>query len=125
MKKQTFRVLLACAIALVFTGCSPAHHQSDADIRQNVSGTWTRDVYGTMTIAPDGSWSNMVLNSNLTNFYSGTWQLKDGVIIMTLTNTSVSDESSTIGRTKQYNVIHVDDHHFVYELSGETNTLSR
>jgi hypothetical protein len=125
MKKQTSRVLLACAIALAFAGCSPAQHQSDADIRQNVSGTWTRDVYGTMTIAPDGSWSNMALNANLTNFYAGTWQLKDGVIIMTLTNTSVSDESSSVGHTKQYNVIHVDDHQFIYELSGVTNTLNR
>ena len=33
MKKQTISLLLACAVALVFTGCETAHHSRTCDYK--------------------------------------------------------------------------------------------
>jgi len=54
MKKQIGSLLLACAIALVFTGCCTAHHAgrweyqtrdglSDADLNKLVADGWRLD----------------------------------------------------------------------------------
>jgi hypothetical protein len=117
-EKFTFIIL---ALSLLLTACN----RRDSKLDQQIAGTWTREGSGTLTFAPDGSFLIVVVKPDHTNSFAGTWQTKHRVLIMTLTNAPVINVRSLIGGVEQYNIIAVNDHEFLYEESGQTNTLSR
>ena len=94
--------LLAISLTEVKLVGNPQTPPSDAEIRQKVVGTWTVDmqspggisVKGTVTIASDGSFvSNMTIvghDSKQEVSYEGTWQVKDGALIETVTKSDSS-----------------------------------
>jgi len=122
MKKQIIRPLLTCAAALVFIGCSTAHHPSDAEIRQQLPGSWAGSGGSTITYQPDGSWSNPCMSQGHTVNFDGTWQVKDGVLTHVVTNAPAG-----IGGISQFRIVRVDANQMVYENegNGKTETMSR
>jgi hypothetical protein len=109
------------ALSLLLTACS----RRDAKLDRQIAGTWTREGSGTMTFTSDGSFSTILRKPDHTNSFAGTWQIRDRVLIMTLTNAPAIKGRSLVGGVERYNIIHVDDHEFLYEESGQTHTLSR
>jgi hypothetical protein len=109
------------ALSLLLTAC----RRHDVKLEQQIAGTWTRDESGTLTFAPDGSFSIVSWKQSHTNSFAGTWQISERVLIMTITNAPVIKGRSLVGGVERYNIVHVDDHQFLYEESGQTHTLSR
>ena len=72
-------------LALVAMGCS-----RDAKLHRQVAGTWPVSPSGSMTFFPDGSFhftnSFVVSNAILTFSSDGTWDVRDGFLITTITN---------------------------------------
>jgi hypothetical protein len=78
-----------------------------------------------MTINPDGSWLMGGIFAGHTNTVDGTWLIKDGVFVMTLTNSPMKHGPPTADDVARYKIIHVDEHQFIYEDSGRTVTFTR
>ena len=92
---------------------------SDTKIGQRVAGTWTRARGGPLVVNPDGSWAIKSLGDSPTNSYAGTWQIKGGVLSMTITNGLVEGGHSPVGGIIGYKIIRVDDHQLVYKDINE------
>jgi hypothetical protein len=105
-------------------------HPSDDKLGRQVAGSWIREGPGTLTITPDGGFSSEFSMPDHTNIFTGTWQIADGVFLMTFTNASVPQARNLqtrnlIGRVERYKIVHVDDHKFMYEENGQIHTLNR
>jgi hypothetical protein len=102
------------ALSLLLTGCHKA--TSDDVISHQVVGSWadTRDKTP-FTISSNGSYSIVVGQVN----HAGTWQIRDGVFIMTHTNLDHAVE--------RLKIVRVDDHQIVFgdEKSDKTLTIAR
>jgi len=112
-------ILSAFAVGLLLTACSKA--PSDADLRQKLQGTWTRDAN------PDFSWrmeekpggSNFSIHgSGLSEGWSaegGTWQVNKGFLVLTMTNAPW--ENGTLG-VRRYKVVKTDGREMVLLFVG-------
>ena len=111
-----FALLLAALVAIV--GCG----QRDSALRQKITGTWgLTNGLGVITIAADGSLLFRFTGSTQSWTYEGTWQLKDGQIVITTTKSnSIPCSDVMLAR-----IIRADGHELVYDLSGQTISLSR
>ena len=108
---------------------------SDAKLARQITGTWTSRPFSwtegplfNRTISPDGSFTTSIGHSNALVTYQGTWLVKDQALVMTVTNahgTGSHGAGSPVGSVDHCKIIHVDDHQFIYEAGGHTNTLSR
>jgi hypothetical protein len=126
--------------ALLLIGC----RSEDTKLSQQILGTWTRAagdwsvVYdgslphwklkppGSMTILSDGTFSSSWGSSNSFDSYRGTWQIKDGMLILTDTNRNGTAKLVLSGRVGGNKIVRVDDHQLVYETtSGEKIILGR
>jgi len=78
-------------------------------------------------MSPDGSFSESFGHSNALVTYQGTWLVKDGELVMTVTNAHGTGNHGVepVGSVDRCKIIHVDEHQFIYEASGHTITLSR
>lgn len=94
---------------------------SDADIRQRLPGTWLFDSPGhyfrsTLTIASNGGYVCQLTVSNRqsirTNELEGTYQVKDGILIDTITKSSITNEPVPLVFSNQ--IIRVNNSEFVY-----------
>ncbi len=94
--------------------------KSDTKLSQQVPGTWTRDSSDILVIDSDGSWSIKPSSGSPKNIYAGTWHIKGGILIMTMTNAS----SNGFAKSR---ILRVDDHQLVYQdiLGGNIQTNSR
>jgi hypothetical protein len=116
-------ILSLFLLSLVLTSCG----RRDA-ISQQVIGTWHQGEYSTTVFNPDGSYSSSWVNKGQTNDYAnyaGTWQIRDGMMVMTLTNVSSSDHLAKIGDVRIFKIIHVDGHNLSYEYNGHAISLNR
>ena len=109
-------------LILLLTACS----RRATTLDQQIAGTWTQ--YGTRwtnttDYVPDGSFSVITRKSSDSHSSAGTWKLEDRVLIVTFTN--ASNVSHPLDVVARYRIIHVDDHQFIYEQSGQTNKLIR
>jgi major membrane immunogen (membrane-anchored lipoprotein) len=120
------------ALSLLLTACS----RHDAEFTKQVPGNWkhegtsTRDTgtyASTTTISPDGTFSYIRQWNErpLTYTMAGTWQIKDGFMLMTVTNRSDQNMGAKVGEIIKSRIIRLDDRQFVYEVKGITNILSR
>jgi major membrane immunogen (membrane-anchored lipoprotein) len=101
------------ALSLLLTACG----RHDAQLRKQITGTWADDrpgSLGTMTLASDGSFSSRWRTPNHTNTWEGTWQISDGVLIMT--NTKSNDVPITTISHDKNKIIRVDDHVLTCEI---------
>jgi hypothetical protein len=84
MAKHRFhRVKLAFSsipLILLLVGCG-GH---DAQFRKQIVGTWSAQESSDMFFQPDGSWYRT--NASDLSVYYGTWDVKHGLLILSITN---------------------------------------
>ncbi len=107
-----------------------AHKElTDAKIRQKIVGVWIREdtnSEGTTTIASDGvflSTSRSVMaNSNITKtwIYEGTWQVKGGVFILTITKASGFHQHEAVGSVDNFKIVSLNDEELVCQVNNQT-----
>ena len=122
--KYTPAILPLCLLLAVCSG-------QETNLEQRVTGTWTQTKESTtvtMIYLPDSSFSVTTKTPDHTNFMAGTWQFKDGVIIMSVTNANTGN-LRFIGQTLKCRVNSLKDHQLeyqnIYESVGPTNTFNR
>jgi hypothetical protein len=93
----------------------------DRFIRQ-INGTWT-NASGRMTISPNGTFSAVGSSRTHTNVLKGTqvFRASDKVLMVYPDNTS----GTSVSGKKEFRIVHVNDHNLVYEVDGQTNSMSR
>jgi hypothetical protein len=112
MRFHTFIFMLA----LIATGCD----SRDTKLRRQIAGTWTVPPSGSMAFFVDGRFhfTNSFVSSNTVLAWSndGTWEVRDGFLITTITNSIASgtDEKPQIGRTSQGKINFIDEHNLCY-----------
>jgi len=127
MKKFTiigFIIALVIASILLWQHSNPS---SDAKLGRQIAGTWTNyDGLYTKIISSDGSFSTIVGIPNALSTSQGTWLVKDGELVLTVTNVQLISAHRTfspMGEIHRTKIVHVDDHQFSYVEAGRTNTL--
>jgi hypothetical protein len=112
------RFALLLASLLISAGCG----QREAALRQKITGAWElTNGLGRVTFASDGSVVSHFTASTQAWTYEGTWQLKDDRIVITTTKSN----SSPCSDVSMARIIRADSHELVYDLSGQTISLSR
>ena len=112
MRIQTF----IFALALVAAGCD----SRDAKLHRQVAGSWPVAPSGSMMFFPDGGFhfTNSFVVSNATLAFSsdGTWDVRDGFLITTITNSIASgtDEKPQVGKTSRGKITFIDAHNLCY-----------
>ncbi len=107
-------------LSSILTACS----RRDTKLAQEIPGTWTRSAHA-MAMTPDGRFTESFLSKTGTNTFVGTWQIKDGILIFTTTNVNGTLPDTADGSVQRYKITHLDEHQLVYEMNGQTITLSR
>jgi hypothetical protein len=103
------------ALGLLLTACN----RHDASFTSQIIGAWPSrgdDWTNTTVYNPDGSFLIMKQKPNESQVSSGIWQIKDGFLTMTFTNSSITNHNSPIGMALRYHIVHLDSH----ELQMET-----
>ncbi len=96
--------------------------QSDAEIGQKLAGTWITPSGSTWRYAVDGAWSHEEPHSS----FSGTWQVSDAELAMTITDYSGRPRSrSPVGQVLYCTVVLVNDKELVEDLGEAKVTLHR
>jgi hypothetical protein len=127
MKKYSiigFAIVLLIAVALL----SLQHYRrpNDAELGQRVVGGWVgpSDILE-MTMSSDGSYVSKFTRKGLDYEFDGTWKIKDGFLIMTLTANKSTNTKHTpqVGSVERFRIIHVDDQELIDEV-GDGGTVS-
>ena len=107
-------------LVLLLTGCN-----RDARLSRKVVGTWQADSSMTEVFKGDGSFLFSQWHSNQTNDFSGKWQIKNGFLTLTLTNSTGPRPDGHPGDTVRFKIVHVDAHNLTCVMGRQTNTMSR
>lgn len=103
-------------------------------LSQRLLGTWTRGPFSwterplySQSFSSDGSFTTSIGHSKALVTYQGTWLVKDQALVMTVTNAqgTGNHKAGPVGGADIVKIIQVDDHQFIYEVAGHTNTLNR
>lgn len=109
-----------------FKSVIPEIEEEDKDSRfsEQLDGTWTNKNSETMTISPNGTFSARWVSSGNTNIFIGTeaYRGNDSVLIVVRDTQNVFLQG---GDKKEIRIIHIDSHNLIYELDGQTNSMSR
>lgn len=114
-------------ISLLLTACE----RRDTKLREQIIGTWTHGDSGVMTLDSNGSfqsrWTIALTNITKEWKYDGAWNVKDGVLICVITNSSAinSTNSVPIGSMEHWKLIRADASHLVLANGNETNLFDR
>ena len=81
----------------------------------------------TKTISSDGSFTTRMGHRSALVTYQGTWLVKDGELVMTVTDAQGTGrhQPGPVGGVDRSKIIHVDDHQLICESGGSTNMLTR
>jgi hypothetical protein len=107
---------LFLTLCLFLVGCS----RHDAQLQKSVTGTWTNDVF-TVSFVSDGTFTVMRSNPTHTNISQGSWLVKDGALVCTITHSS----ELSAGITDTIKIIRVGDSQLLIDDHGHTNVLIR
>src|SRR5579871_6461675 len=137
MRPPISRLLLFATFALVTAACSGqssltnAPSRTDAEITRNLVGSWKVDVTfpsgttgkGSVSLAKDGTFTSEGTfaqgDGHISIGYAGTWQVENGVLIETVTNSSHSN-LPPVGLVTRDRILRVDNRKFVFKTeSGE------
>jgi hypothetical protein len=91
-----------------------------ARFAQQLDGTWTNGS-GTMSISNNGTFSAISLNHGHSNILKGTEVFYSNGFKVTPDGPPIRPSDDE----KDFIVIHVDDHHLIYEVDDQTNSMSR
>ena len=110
-------------LSLLFIGCS----RRDAKLREQITGTWTRDGKFEMRLLADGSFVSYWALSNKSLTYQGTWKIQDGSMVSTLTNCIAEGTTNfeRVGSVDHFAIIRADLTDLVYSNSGQMISLTR
>jgi hypothetical protein len=111
------------ALSLLLTACS----RHDAKLTKKISGTWNGDTNAVMAMSPDGGFSQTLYTDGRPIVFEGTWQVTNNFLNLTITNEIQKDGKLNVPThiVRRFEVVHVDDHQFVYGSKGDTITLTR
>jgi len=104
------------ALVLLVAGCGGR----DAKLRQQIAGTWPVPPSGSMTFFAGGSFhftnSYVSTKATLTWASDGAWEITDGFLITTITNSIASgtDEKPQVGKTSRSKITFIDEHNLCY-----------
>ena len=91
------------------------------------SFSWTDPVIRRWSISTNGSFSQSLGHVSALVKYQGTWQVKEGELVLTFTNALGAEghppDSALVGRVHRCKIMHVDDHQLVFRSSVDTNLL--
>jgi hypothetical protein len=120
------RCLFLIFLCLAFTGCG-----RDAKLHNQVAGTWGKfGDSSKMTLDSDGSFHTRfsLVESNNTKEWAqdGTWDVKDGFLIFTVTNSTARNApiAVSIGQIDRCKIIFIDAHNMVYRSSDDKDGFS-
>jgi hypothetical protein len=89
-------------------------HPTDSAIRDKLIGTWSPNIADgrvrTSTMYSDGHWTATVTGKIGTGRMDGTWHIKDGFWITTMTN---NDLDMQVPSTNSSRIIRIDNHEFI------------
>jgi methionyl-tRNA formyltransferase len=127
MKKFTIIGLAVVAIvACILLLWQHAKTSRDRNISQKLAGAWSwefANIRETSNFAADGSFTaqEVFSHSKSTNTYqmAGTWYIKDGKVIETIT--SDSNKKARVPRTNSGQIVSIDAHEYV--VAFDTNKL--
>jgi hypothetical protein len=115
-------VLPILTLSLLLAGCS----RPDEKLGHDITGIWTNSVER-YTFSPDGSYSLIFGPRDDGASYQGTWLVKDGELVTTVTNVQVTGDykAGPVGFVGRLKILHVDDHAIIYEFGGQRIGLRR
>jgi hypothetical protein len=110
-----FTVALLIVVALL--SCQHFKHSRDAKIFKSLAGTWIMSL-GSLTVHPDGSYvlQSTVSPSGGVVTNEGTFQVRDGFLIDTVTKTS--QPNTEVPRVSRARIIRADDSEIVVNYEG-------
>jgi len=112
-------------LGLLLTGCG----RHDAELQKKMAGSWSGGVFFKMTLAPDGSYVSEWAHTNGLTYltYQGTWAVRDGQLISTLTNCIAQDTTNfeAVGSVHRFKIVQADDSSLVYAEGTQTISLKR
>lgn len=118
----TMRIgLMFAVVGLLLTACG----RSDTKLSKEIFGTWWQGNSVKIIFQPSGSFTMTMWEPSHAKNYNGTWQIKDGVLAMELTNESAGDARGQIGEWGHFKIINVSAHNLSYSSSGQTNIMIR
>jgi hypothetical protein len=110
---------------------------NDSTIGQRIVGTWVSEEQWytnhyrecVITLSSNGSlmsrqrmFSNAATNEWL---YEGIWQIKDGVLIETITKVSGPTPHEPVGEVSYSRIVAIDHNKLIYNAGGQTISLKR
>jgi NAD(P)H-flavin reductase len=110
------------ALGIILTGCSKA--PSDAVVAKKLPGAWhfvlaaSPDAKGIIfTFSPDGNFTNQIPTTHpdgtqVTMVLTGTFQVRDGYLIETITN--ISNYSGYLPVVERYKIVQSDDRKLIF-----------
>jgi hypothetical protein len=133
-KPIVIRIAITSYLLLLLIGCGHKDNSRDVELRQKIVGTWLpypQSNGDTVAIMSGGNFvskfATVRTNGPKNLIYSGTWLVKNGYWITTITNVSGSDElHEPVGSEGRSEIVSVNEHEFVYEIilhDGTNKTL--
>jgi hypothetical protein len=110
--------------------CSTTYGQ-DAELERQIAGTWTQGKGIEICIYTNGSFQSKIFhvkpNRTMTLNYEGTWQIKDGFCLMTITNSSGINTTNfeAAGCIDRLKIVKVDKASLVLKSSDMTMAYNR
>jgi hypothetical protein len=123
------RMRLAVILAICAAGCGHAGQPLSADetARHEIVGSWSfSDGHGVVTVRSNGTFSTVATNQAKKFAYKGTWDIRNGELVMCLTQSS-EPQFQAVGQTNRLQILKLNSTtlvHFDPSL-GQTNTLHR
>jgi len=91
-------------------------HPNDSMIRRKLLGTWILNITDgrarTLMMSSDGHWTEQITGKIRTGRLDGTWQVRDGLLITTITN---NDLDMQVPSTHSSRIIRIDSHEYVLQ----------
>jgi hypothetical protein len=120
MKKYSI-IGFAIALLIAVTLLSLHHYKrpNDVELRQRVVGSWIGPSDNLeLTISSDGSYVSKFTRKRMDYDYEGTWKIKDGFLITTLTanNSTNAKHTMHVGSVESSRIVHVDDQELIDEV---------
>jgi hypothetical protein len=120
---------LAVVLAICAAGCGHAGQPltTDETVRREIVGAWSfANGHGVVTVRPNGTFSTEATNQAQKFDYKGTWDIKNGVLLMCLTQSS-EPQFQAVGQTNRLQILKLNNTILVHfdPYLGQTNTLHR
>ena len=109
-------------ILLVLSACS-----REDKLREQLTGTWTRDDTFQMTLAADGSFVSQWTLPTKSLTYKGTWKVQDGAVVSTITNSIARGTTNfqAAGTVDRWVIVKVAGDDLVWSNAEQTISLKR